>query len=102
LVDWVSTLFAKSPMIFVISGWTGATFLGFPSIWGTDSALVLSRVTANGNAESVRGVRVGIEEVNKRGGVLGKRFELLKMDNQNTPIGSKVAADQAVRASGFA
>lgn len=24
------------------------------------------------------------------------------MDNQNTPIGSKVAADQAVRASGFA
>jgi branched-chain amino acid transport system substrate-binding protein len=62
------------------------------------SIYALSGVAAIGNAESMRGVRAGIEEVNRRGGVLGKRLELLELDNQSTPIGSKVAADQAARA----
>ncbi|MEA3436819.1 MAG: ABC transporter substrate-binding protein, partial [Thermodesulfobacteriota bacterium] len=33
------------------------------------------------------------------GGVLGKKIELIEFDNKSTPIGSKVAADMAVKAN---
>lgn len=52
---------------------------------------------AKSNAPSITGVRFGITEVNSRGGVLGKKIELIEIDNISTPIGSKVAADKAVK-----
>ena len=58
-----------------------------------------SGVAAQTNEPSIRGVRHGVQEVNSRGGVLGKKIELIEFDNKSTPIGSKVAADKAVKAN---
>lgn len=62
------------------------------------SIYALTGVAANTTGTSVRGIRAAIRDINSRGGVLGKKVELLELDNHSTPIGSKVAADQAVRA----
>jgi len=62
------------------------------------SIYALSGVAANATGPSVRGIRAGIRDINNRGGILGKELELLELDNRSTPIGSKVAADQAVQA----
>ena len=48
------------------------------------------------NAYSITGVREAVDEINARGGVLGRRFELIELDNMSTPIGSKVAAEKAI------
>lgn len=50
------------------------------------------------NRHVVNGVRFGVAEVNRRGGVLGRPIELIEIDNGSTPIGSKVAADKAAAA----
>jgi branched-chain amino acid transport system substrate-binding protein len=62
------------------------------------SIYAFSGVAAQTNASSIKGVRHGVQEVNSRGGVLGKKIELIEFDNKSTPIGSKVAADMAVKA----
>jgi branched-chain amino acid transport system substrate-binding protein len=49
------------------------------------------------NAASLAGVRLAVREVNRSGGVLGRPMALVEIDNRSTPIGSKVAADRAVR-----
>lgn len=54
-------------------------------------------VAVQANEASARGVRIGVKEINERGGVLGRRLELVEIDNRSTPIGSKVAADRAVK-----
>ncbi len=54
---------------------------------------------AEENYHSVRGVRFGVEEINRRGGVLDREMALVEIDNRSTPIGSKVAADKAVEAN---
>ncbi len=46
---------------------------------------------------SLEGVRMAVQEVNRRGGVLGKPLSLVEIDNRSTPIGSKAAAMEAVR-----
>ena len=51
-------------------------------------------VAAN-NAPSMAGVRMGVGEVNRRGGVLGRRLELISLDNFGSSIGSMKAAKEA-------
>jgi branched-chain amino acid transport system substrate-binding protein len=51
---------------------------------------------AKSNKHSIEGVRIAIDEINSRGGVFGKKFELIELDNKSTPIGSKNAAQKAV------
>ena len=63
------------------------------------SIFAFSGVAAQPNEVSIKGVRHGVQEVNSRGGVLGKKIELIEFDNKSTPIGSKVAADMAVKAN---
>jgi branched-chain amino acid transport system substrate-binding protein len=53
-------------------------------------------VAAAINSYSIIGVREAVEEINARGGVMGRRFELIEIDNMSTPIGSKVAAEKAI------
>lgn len=55
-------------------------------------------VAAEANTSSLKGVRFAVDEINKHGGILGKKLELLVFDNKSTPIGSKMAADRAVQA----
>lgn len=57
----------------------------------------LSGPAAEANRSSTRGVRLAVDEINASGGVLGMPFELIEIDNRSTPIGSKVAAVQAVK-----
>ncbi|MBT8357410.1 MAG: ABC transporter substrate-binding protein [Desulfobacterales bacterium] len=61
------------------------------------SIYAFSGVAAGTNKASIRGVRHGIQEINRRGGVLGREIKVIEFDNQSTPIGSKVAADMAIQ-----
>lgn len=49
------------------------------------------------NAPYIQMVELGVEEINKKGGLLGKPVELIVLDNKSTPIGSAIAAKQAVQ-----
>ena len=61
------------------------------------SIYAFSGLAALSQELSIKGVRSGISEVNSRGGVLGKKLMLVELDNKSSPIGTKVAADQAVK-----
>ena len=54
-------------------------------------------VAADDNAFSIQGAREAAEELNARGGVLGRKLELIELDDLSTPIGAKIAAENAVR-----
>jgi len=49
------------------------------------------------NANALNGIRFAVEELNQQGGVLGKQVELIELDNKSTAIGSKLAAQKAVK-----
>lgn len=49
----------------------------------------------NANQSSVLGTRLAVDEINTRGGVLGRNLNLIFLDNMSTPIGSSMAANQA-------
>lgn len=81
-----------------------ATLILFPSMLRPAEPIKIASIYAHSgvaadssNISSITGVRNGIEEVNSRGGILGRRLELIELDNLSTPIGSKVAAEKAIR-----
>jgi len=49
------------------------------------------------HAISYEGASFAVDEVNEKGGVLGHQIEMVELDNKSTPIGSKQAAEEAVR-----
>jgi len=53
---------------------------------------------ANSNRSSVLGTRLAINEINDNGGLLGHNLNLILLDNMSTPIGSSLAANEAVKA----
>ncbi len=55
----------------------------------------LTGAAAEANAYALRGVRYAVDELNKQGGISGKKINLCMFDNQSTPIGSTLAANQA-------
>jgi branched-chain amino acid transport system substrate-binding protein len=59
----------------------------------------LTGAAAEANAYALRGVGYAVDEINRQGGILGRRINLLVFDNQSTPIGSTVAAKQAAAAN---
>jgi len=63
------------------------------------SIYALSGTAAEANKTSVKGVRLAVNELNASGGISDRRIELVELDNQSTPIGSKVAADLAVKSN---
>ncbi len=50
---------------------------------------------AGSNAPSIKGVRAAVRKINQQGGVLERPIELVEIDNQSSPIGSRVAAEKA-------
>jgi branched-chain amino acid transport system substrate-binding protein len=58
----------------------------------------LTGPAAEANAYALRGVGYAVDEVNKQGGISGKKINLFMLDNQSTPIGSTLAAKQAAAA----
>jgi branched-chain amino acid transport system substrate-binding protein len=59
----------------------------------------LTGPAAEANAYALRGVGYAVDEVNKQGGISGKKINLFMLDNQSTPIGSTLAAKQAAAAN---
>lgn len=59
----------------------------------------LTGAAAETNAHALRGVGYAVDEINKEGGILGRKINLLVLDNQSTPIGSTLAAKEAVKAN---
>jgi len=58
----------------------------------------LTGEAAEDNAESLQGVRFGVEDINRQGGVLGNKINLMIFDNHSSPIGSDIAARNAAKA----
>ncbi len=52
---------------------------------------------APSNQAQLIGIRYAIKKINSQGGVLGRPMELIEYDNRGTQLGSKAAAQQAVR-----
>jgi branched-chain amino acid transport system substrate-binding protein len=54
-------------------------------------------IAAVQNASYIEMVELAVEELNSQGGVLGHPVELIVLDNKSTPIGSTLAAKEAVK-----
>jgi branched-chain amino acid transport system substrate-binding protein len=59
----------------------------------------LTGAAAESNALALQGVGYAVDEINRQGGILGRKINLLVYDNQSTPIGSTVAAKRAAEAN---
>ena len=57
----------------------------------------LTGPAAAANSPGVTGTRLAIDTLNSQGGLLGRPLSLIVLDNQSTPIGSRLAAEEAVR-----
>jgi branched-chain amino acid transport system substrate-binding protein len=64
--------------------------------------LELSGPIASAGANYKNGVELAVREINAAGGVLGRKFELLTMDNQSNPGVAKALAQKAVDMDAFA
>jgi len=54
-------------------------------------------IAAKDNKSAFEGTRLAVKEINSRGGLMGCLLELIEIDNKSTPLGSKLAAEQAVK-----
>ncbi|MBW2492334.1 MAG: ABC transporter substrate-binding protein [Deltaproteobacteria bacterium] len=54
-------------------------------------------IAAVQNAAYIQIIELAVEEINNQGGVLGRPVKLIVLDNKSTPIGSTLAAKEAVR-----
>ena len=62
------------------------------------SVFAKSGPTGTTNLNHVQAVRFAVDEINRNGGLIGKKVELIEFDNHGTPIQSKIAAKKAVKA----
>ncbi|MDY6793483.1 MAG: ABC transporter substrate-binding protein [Thermodesulfobacteriota bacterium] len=62
-------------------------------------AVIMSQtgIAIDQNQPAIRGARLAIDEINDRGGVIGHPVEMILIDNQSSPLRSKVAAQEAVK-----
>ncbi len=54
--------------------------------------------TAEGGSLSLLGTRFAVEDLNHRGGLLGRKIDLVELNNNDNPLDSKQAAEKAVKA----
>jgi branched-chain amino acid transport system substrate-binding protein len=54
-------------------------------------------IAASHNEPLIPMVQLAVEDINQRGGILGHPIGLILLDNQSSPIGSTIAAEEAVR-----
>ena len=57
----------------------------------------LTGIAAKHNAPLMPMIKLGIEEINRQGGLFNQPVELMLLDNKSTPIGSHLAAKQAAQ-----
>ena len=78
---------------FFVTPVLGEEFIDIAAIYA------LTGAAAEANREALQGVGYAVDEINRQGGVLGRKINLLVYDNQSTPIGSTVAAKRAAEAN---
>jgi branched-chain amino acid transport system substrate-binding protein len=54
-------------------------------------------IAATHNEPLIPMVQLAVEEINRTGGVNGRLIQLILLDNQSTPIGARLAAQEAIR-----
>jgi len=61
-------------------------------------AFILSQtgIAIDQNIPAIEGGRLAVDEINSHGGVLGRPIEMILIDNQSSPLRSKIAAQEAV------
>ena len=84
--------FCMTMMLFSISAASAEETVKIGAIFA------LTGEAAVDNESSLAGVRNGVQEINKQGGILGKKVQLLVFDNFSTPIRSSIAAEKAADA----
>jgi branched-chain amino acid transport system substrate-binding protein len=82
-------------LINTTAGWASEAFQPSQSV---KVALILSEtgIAAEDNKIAIRAATLSVEEINKQGGLLGQPVQVIRLDNQSTPIGSKIAAQKAL------
>jgi len=85
-------LFCLIVLLFIVSTASAEETVKIGAIFS------LSGEAALGNTSSLAGVRIGVQEINKQGGILGKKIQLMEFDNFSTPIRSSIAAEKAADA----
>jgi len=87
---------------FVISAAAAATALTLVPAQAQDTmklgvVTVLSGQSAKAGESIVRGLSVAVDEINAKGGVLGKKLELVVRDDESNPAKGAVAARELVQ-----
>ena len=61
--------------------------------------LILSRtgIAAKDNTPAIKGAELAVEEINSKGGLPGHCLQTVIIDYKSTPLGSKFAAEEAVK-----
>ncbi len=61
-------------------------------------AVILSQtgIAIDQNKPAIEGARLAVDEINSHGGVIGRPMEMILIDNQSSPLRSKIAAQEAV------
>lgn len=54
-------------------------------------------IAATHNEPLISMVQLAVEDINQAGGVLKRPIQLIVLDNQSTPIGATIAAEEAIR-----
>jgi branched-chain amino acid transport system substrate-binding protein len=54
-------------------------------------------IAATHNEPLIPMVQLAVEEINRTGGVNGRIIQLILLDNQSTPIGARLAGEEAIR-----
>ncbi|WP_159084645.1 ABC transporter substrate-binding protein [Dongshaea marina] len=95
-MGWLRLLGIILPLIFIM-----------PHAWGEEPvkvAVILSKSgkVAYSNLKHLNAIRMAVEEINQNGGVLGKKIELLEIDNKSSASHSKIAAQKAVAENSIA
>ena len=87
---------------FVLAAGAALLYLSSPSAQAQDTiklglVAAMSGQSAKSGEAIVRGLSIAIDEVNAKGGVLGKKLELVVRDDESNPAKGVVAARELVQ-----
>jgi branched-chain amino acid transport system substrate-binding protein len=81
---------------------TGVFFLVTSPLKASDPVRIAAIFSQTGiaamhNEPMISMVQLAVEDINQAGGILNRPIQLILLDNQSTPIGATIAAEEAIR-----